>query len=161
VGGDIVRKTYLTSEEDYFSPAPEHFKETQARTEALGFRTSLFQLGESKDTNPPVALMLYLPPGGVLFRHRHDCHRMEVVVQGSMQTEEGLWLNPGDVRLSNPGEFYGPHTAGPTGVLSVEIFSSTAGVASEMHPDLPPEHRAMLEASRARALAAQAAKSES
>jgi hypothetical protein len=29
----------------------------------------------------------------------------------------------GDVMVSTPNEFYGPHTAGPEGSLSVEIFS--------------------------------------
>jgi anti-sigma factor ChrR (cupin superfamily) len=145
-----MRNTYLASEDDYFGTAPEGLEDSVLRSKSLGFSASVFQLGEVAADNPPAVLMLYIPPGGVLFRHRHDCFRLEVIVQGSLMVEDGRWLGPGDVRLSKPGEFYGPHTAGPTGVLAAEVFSSTTGLSSEMDPDLPPEHAAILKAARAR-----------
>jgi hypothetical protein len=132
-----MRNTWLAGEADYFDAASPELAESHARARAEGFKTSVFQLGDSVADNPPVAVMLYLPPGGVLYRHRHDCHRWEVVVQGSLTTEDGRVLNPGDVRISKPGEFYGPHTAGPSGVLCAEIFSSVTGLKSEGDPEHP------------------------
>lgn len=133
-------KTYLASDPEYFSVAPESLKYAQIGAEAMGYRNAIFRMGADDAENPPAVVMLYLPPGGVLPRHAHDCYRIEVVVQGSMQAEDGLWLRPGDVKTSEPGEAYGPHSAGPAGVLSVEIFSSTAGVDAVFPPDLPEAH---------------------
>ena len=132
-------KTYLVSDPAYFSVAPDGLKYAQIGAEAMGYRNAIFTMGDDGE-NAPAVVMLYLPPGAVLPRHAHDCHRLEVVVQGSMQAEDGLWLKPGDIRTSEPGEAYGPHTAGPTGVLSVEIFSSTTGVDAHFDSDLPEAH---------------------
>lgn len=142
-------KTYLSNDPGYFSVAPEDLEYARVGAEAMGYRSAIFKVGADEAENPPAVVMLYLPPGAVLPRHAHDCYRLEVVVQGSMQTEDGMWLESGDVRTSDPGEAYGPHTAGPTGVLSVEIFSHTAGMDAEFAPDLPPEHVEILARARA------------
>lgn len=79
------------------------------------------------DPDAPAATLLGLPPGGLLPRHAHPCHRVEVMVRGSIELDDGRVLKPGDVMISAPGEFYGPHLAGPEGSLSVEIFSKLTG----------------------------------
>jgi hypothetical protein len=134
-------KTYLASDPTYFSTAPPALKYAQIGAEAMGYRNAIFRMGSDDAEDAPAVVMLYLPPGAVLPRHAHDCHRIEVVVQGAMLTEDGQWLNPGDVRTSEPGEAYGPHTAGPRGVLSVEVFSNGGGVDAAFPTDLPPEHQ--------------------
>ena len=52
---------------------------------------------------------------------RHGGYRVEVVVMGEMHVEEGRVLRPGDVMVSEPGMMYGPHIAGPEGVMTVEV----------------------------------------
>ena len=129
---------------DFFSIAPESLKYAQVGAEALGMRNAIFKLGDTDDATAPVVVMLSLPPDGLLSRHRHDCHRFEVVIRGSMMDEHGTWLHPGDIRISAPGEFYGPHRAGPDGVLSAEIFSAASGVDAAFPDDLPESERQAL-----------------
>lgn len=136
--------SYPASDPAYFSNSPEDLKYAQIGGEAMGYRNAIFRMGPDGSKDAPAVVMLYLPPGAVLPRHAHDCYRLEVVVQGSMLTEDGACLHPGDVRTSAPGEMYGPHTAGPQGVLSVEVFSSGAGVDARFAADLPPEQQANL-----------------
>ena len=75
----------------------------------------------------PAAVLLEMPPGYVLFRHAHICHRFEVVVKGSLEAG-GRVLGPGDVMTARPGEMYGPHRAGPDGCTTLEVFGSLEGV---------------------------------
>jgi hypothetical protein len=84
--------------------------------------------GEGDDAlGSPAVVVLDMPPGYVLFRHAHICHRFEVVVKGSL-TADGKVLGPGDVMTAVPGEFYGPHVAGPEGCTTVEVFGTLEGV---------------------------------
>lgn len=136
---------YPASDPAYFSIAPEDLKYAQIGGEAMGYRNAIFRMGPDGSKDAPAVVMLYLPPGAVLPRHAHACYRLEVVVQGSMLAEDGVWVHPGDVRTSAPGEMYGPHTAGPQGVLSVEVFSSCAGVDATFADNLPAAHQAGLE----------------
>jgi hypothetical protein len=62
-------------------------------------------------------------PGWVLPRHAHDCHRFEVVVQGTLDVGDRI-LKTGDIIVSDPGVAYGPHIAGPEGCTTFEIFSN-------------------------------------
>jgi len=133
--------TYLAKDPTYFTLSPQALKYAQVGAEAMGYRNAILRMGSDDVKDAPVVVMLYMPPGAVLPRHAHECHRVEVIVRGSMLTEDGMWLNPGDVRTSAPGEAYGPHTAGPLGVLSAEIFSNTAGVDGVFPADLPREHQ--------------------
>src|SRR3954470_16709719 len=90
--------------------------------------TRIFVLSDRDDDwDAPAAVMLEMPPGYVLFRHAHICHRFEVVVKGSLEAG-GRILRPGDVMTATPGEMYGPHTAGPMGCTTVEVFGSLEGV---------------------------------
>jgi hypothetical protein len=118
--------------------APEALQYTSVFAEAVDHRVASFVLGEDDDAEAPLALFMNLPPGWVLDRHAHDCHRFEVVIEGSMIVGGGAVLGPGDVHTSTPGEQYGPHMAGPDGVLTLEIFSRQAG----LHPDRETPHEA-------------------
>jgi hypothetical protein len=85
-------------------------------------------LGDDPESSEsPAVVMLEMPPNYALFRHAHICHRFEVAVKGSLEAG-GRILRPGDVMTARPGEMYGPHTAGPEGCTTVEVFSSLAGV---------------------------------
>ena len=69
----------------------------------------------------PAVVMLEMPPNYVLFRHADICHRFEVVVKGSLEAD-GEDPAPGRRHDRAPGELYGPHTAGPEGCTTAEVF---------------------------------------
>jgi anti-sigma factor ChrR (cupin superfamily) len=87
-----------------------------------GLGASYFLLGAEKD-NPPTVIALRMAPNWTTVRHAHEGWRMEIVVQGTLDVGERV-LKPGDVMLSEPGEAYGPHTAGPEGCVTFEVFTS-------------------------------------
>lgn len=90
--------------------------------------TQLFVLGEDASSpDVPAIVILDMPPGYVLLRHAHVCHRFEVVLKGSMEAE-GRTLVPGDTMSAGPGEWYGPHLAGPQGCTTAEVFGTLDGV---------------------------------
>jgi hypothetical protein len=90
--------------------------------------TQLIVLGDNPDSlDSPAVVLLDLPPGYVLFRHAHICHRFEVVVKGSLEAEGRIW-EPGDIMTAGPGEWYGPHIAGPDGCTTMEVFGTLDGV---------------------------------
>jgi hypothetical protein len=90
--------------------------------------TRMFVLADAPDSwDSPAVVMLEMPPNYVLFRHGHTCHRFEVVVKGTLDAD-GKILGPGDVMTARPGEMYGPHTAGPEGCTTAEVFGSLGGV---------------------------------
>ena len=93
-----------------------------------GEGTRVFVLGDDpSDGDAPAVVLLEMPPHYVLFRHAHICHRVEVVVRGSLDAG-GRTLRPGDVMTAGPGELYGPHVAGPEGCTTAEVFGSLEGV---------------------------------
>ena len=96
---------------------------------AVGWQSATFPMGKPSDEDIPVVALLYIPPGHVLPCHTHDCYRVEVMLQGTLHMGDRV-LRAGDVWTSEAGEFYGPHVAGPTGSLSVEIFASSKGSRS-------------------------------
>jgi hypothetical protein len=127
-----VSEFFLIADKSTWEGGPSQLTFARDGAESLGFKFRGFVMDDDQDApTAPVAALLYLPPRGVLPRHAHDCHRVEVIVQGSLEAE-GRTLHPGDVAVSRPGVFYGPHVAGPEGSLSVEIFSTAAGVAAVM-----------------------------
>ena len=88
-------------------------------------------LGDPADESAPATLIFTMAPNSVLPRHAHSCERFEVVLEGSLKVEDNeLELGPGDVMIARPGEAYGPHTAGPEGCRTLEIFSTLAGAHS-------------------------------
>lgn len=118
---------FKKSEPDFWRIAPKALAYTQVFAEAVDHKVASFVLGDDDDLEAPLALFMNLPPGWVLSRHGHDCHRFEVVIEGSMIID-GATLYPGDVSTSGRGEEYGPHMAGPEGVLTLEVFSRQAGM---------------------------------
>lgn len=93
-----------------------------------GKGTRVFVLDDQAQAwGSPAVVVLEMPPNYVLFRHAHVCHRFEVVLAGSLEAA-GRILRPGDVMTARPGEMYGPHTAGPEGCTTVEVFGSLEGV---------------------------------
>ena len=107
---------------DYWATGPEFLQAIKQQAETYGLKVANFMMGAAQDDQAPVATVMYMPPGFVLARHAHDRYRVEVIVQGSVDTGDRV-LHAGDVMVTEPNEYYGPHTAGPDGSLSVEIFS--------------------------------------
>jgi len=83
----------------------------------------------------PAAHLLPMPPGYRLFRHGHPCKRFEVVVQGTLEVGDGRIARPGDTFTAEPGELYGPHTAGPEGCTTFEIFGELEGMMRVLYED--------------------------
>jgi hypothetical protein len=140
---------------DYFDAmTPEALKFARELGSEGGVELGTVLLGEDPAA-APVAMALELPPGYTLPRHAHNTYRAEVIVRGSLLLSDGTTLGPGDVWTSGPGEFYGPHTAGPEGVLTVEIFASSAGLAPTPDPEGEEGGVEMTDAIRAKTLEAQ------
>ena len=111
----------------------EFSEEFAVGAEATGVRLAHFVMSDDpNDMEAPLASIFYMRPNFVLPKHDHDCHRVEVVIDGSVRIGDKI-LRAGDVSVSRPGEAYGPHIAGPTGVLTVEIFSRQKGLAPNTH----------------------------
>jgi hypothetical protein len=111
----------------------EFSEEFAVGSEAVGVRLAHFVMSDDKnDMEAPLASIFYMRPNFVLPKHDHDCYRVEVVIDGSLRIGDKV-LSAGDVSVSRPGEAYGPHIAGPTGVLTVEIFSRQKGLAPNTH----------------------------
>lgn len=100
----------------------KELKFSQELAREAGYDVGAVLLGAEGDMDAPMVSILQLEPGGVLPRHAHDCYRVEVVLRGSIDNGETI-LGPGDTMISAPGEWYGPHIAGPEGSTTVEIFS--------------------------------------
>ena len=101
---------------------------TTRRVAPMGVKLAHFVMSDDReDMDAPLATIFYMPPNFELRRHAHDCHRVEVVIEGSVQVGDRV-LRAGDVSVSSPRESYGPHVAGPTGCLTVEIFSRQAAL---------------------------------
>jgi hypothetical protein len=125
----------ITAGDDVFGLAPEFLRALAAMMPDIGLRTGYIPLGDPDDPATPGVVMLYMGPGVVLDRHAHTCERFEVVVKGSLYVGDKVLL-PGDVMRAAPYEFYGPHTAGPEGVLTAEVFSSFAAAYTPVY-ELP------------------------
>jgi len=111
----------------------EFAEEISVGSAATGVRLAHFVMSHDKDDmDAALASMFYMPPGFELPNHEHDCFRVEVVVQGSLRVGDKV-LHPGDVSVSAPGEPYGPHIAGPTGCLTMEVFSRQSALAPKLH----------------------------
>jgi hypothetical protein len=116
---------------DYWQ-VPDRFAPMVGITDDI--RSSWFLMGDAASDESPVAAVLQLEPGGVISRHGHDCERFEVIVSGSLHVDDTV-LHPGDVMVAHPGQFYGPHIAGPDGCVTVEIFSKASGAYKVIYED--------------------------
>ena len=108
--------------------APAWFSKVMEPMGSDASRIPVWHLGAAEDMSVPAAYLLRMPPGYVLFRHGHPCKRFEVVVQGTLEVGDGRIAHPGDAFTAEPGELYGPHTAGPEGCTTFEIFSALEGM---------------------------------
>lgn len=106
-----------------------------------GLSLGLHLVGD-RSGDPPAVVLLHMPAGHVLERHAHDAARMEIVVAGSVILPDGRVLHAGDVSTSDPGEFYGPLTAGPAGSVTIEIFSHASGLPPKRVGDESAERMA-------------------
>jgi len=146
---------YPYSEPDYFDAmTPEQLRFARELGKEGGLDLGTILVGDDLVSSPAV-MMLELPPGGTLPRHSHGTHRVEVVIRGSLQMADGRVLTPGDVWTSGPNEFYGPHTAGPEGVLTAEIFATCAGLAPTPDPESASDDAEMTASIGAKAREAQ------
>lgn len=129
-------RIFKVDDPEFFEQGPAWAEWVRVGTEALGMKIANFVLADGEDDQAPVASLLFLPPHHRLPRHSHDCHRVEVIVRGSLHVGDQV-LHPGDVSVSAPHEAYGPHIAGPTGSLSVEIFTRAEAILAEPDPAGP------------------------
>jgi hypothetical protein len=110
--------TYLSmSDPQFWARCPEELQPLVDK----GLGASFFLLGQRSE-NPPTVIALRMEPDFVLARHAHNCHRFEVIVQGSLDAGERI-LGPGDIMFSEPGTAYGPYVAGPEGCTTFEFFT--------------------------------------
>jgi len=128
---------YKYGEDEFQLQAPEWLKEVFPALRTTENGAAMWVLGDEKDGyNAPGVSVLDMPPNYTLFKHAHPCYRFEIIVRGEMTNEDGVLLGPGDVMTAEPGEFYGPHTAGPEGCVTLEVFSALEG-AFRVFEELP------------------------
>jgi hypothetical protein len=96
-------------------------------TKAIGLEATTFVLGAPNDPSAPAAAVMKMPPNFVLPRHAHKSHRVEVVLDGSIDVGDRV-LHPGDVMTADYEEAYGEHRVGPEGCTTLEIFSTVSGM---------------------------------
>jgi hypothetical protein len=111
--------------------APERFRALHEKLRSLGIRASYFPVGDADSDATPVAVIVEMPPGFVIMRHAHPCARFEVIVRGTLESEDKI-LRPGDVMVSAAGELYGPKKAGPDGCTTIEVFATAPGVTKRI-----------------------------
>lgn len=122
---------------------PEHLQATRAIAQEFGIDLGSIVMSEDPtDGDAPAVMILRLPPGGRIDRHEHGCHRVEIVLHGSLQTADGQTLQPGDLAVTPPGSFYGPFIAGPQGSVTVEIFGKASGLTNIRYDEQDPESAA-------------------
>ncbi len=125
----------MDDDPDYWQ-APERFRALFEKLRSLGIRASYFPIGDPDDDRTPVAVIVEMPPGFVIMRHAHPCARFEVIVRGTLESDDKI-LRPGDVMVSAAGELYGPKRAGKDGCTTIEVFGNAPGVTKriEERPD--------------------------
>jgi hypothetical protein len=114
----------------YWDRYPEHLKDMAGiMADSRLTPATMHVMGEPSDEAAPTALIFTMPPNSTIPRHAHDCERFEVILEGSLMVDD-MVLGPGDVMIARPGESYGPHTAGPDGCRTLEVFGTLAGAHS-------------------------------
>ncbi len=127
-------KIFSADSPELWAAGGESLEWARSAAEAFGGNFATFSLGEENDPRSATISLLRLPPNFVLLRHSHPCHRVEVIIKGSLRVGERV-LGPGDVAVSSPDEAYGPHIAGPQGCTSVECFSTAEGIDARLDTD--------------------------
>jgi hypothetical protein len=125
-----AKRFFALDDPDLWASIPDALAHLKAR--GGDNDVAYFLLGSSDPaTEPPTVVALKMEAGRVLPRHAHNCGRFEVVVSGSLDIGERV-LHPGDIMVSSPGVFYGPHVAGPDGCITFEVFSDFRGAHTSM-----------------------------
>jgi hypothetical protein len=114
---------------------PRWFAEALAPSGIPASAVPMWFLDKTEGWSAPAAFLLRMPPGYRLFRHGHPCQRFEVIVQGSLDIGDGRIGKVGDVFTEEAGSLYGPHTAGPDGCTTIEIFSAIDGMFRLIYED--------------------------
>jgi hypothetical protein len=130
---------YRKDSEGYWDRYPDHLKDmAQIMAASKLTPATMHVMGEPSDEAAPTALIFTMPPNSVIPRHAHLCERFEIILEGSLLVDDMI-LGPGDVMTARSGEAYGPHTAGPEGCRTLEVFSTLAGAHHQMldTPDGP------------------------
>jgi quercetin dioxygenase-like cupin family protein len=112
---------HLSPQEPEYWAVPEKYAPMVDLSPTM--RMTWFILGDDDSEDAPAAMVLDMQPGHVIARHAHDCERVEIVVSGSLDVGDHV-LGPGEIMVAHPGEFYGPHVAGPDGCMTLEVFSA-------------------------------------
>lgn len=107
---------------------PEWFSKELAKAGMNAAAIPLWHLDKRDDWSVPAAYFLKMPPGYELFRHGHPCQRFEIVIQGSLELGDGRTATVGDTFTADAWTLYGPHTAGPEGCTTIEVFSAVEGM---------------------------------
>jgi hypothetical protein len=128
---------YSLDDEGFWAIGPESLDWMRVVAEAIDVQFARFPLGDPDDENTPFASVLCMPPNYELWRHKHDCHRFEAIIKGSIRVGDRT-LGPGDFMTSAPNEPYGPYYAGPEGCVTVEIFSTRKGLSTIIDDDTDP-----------------------
>src|SRR3546814_3557012 len=89
------------NDEEFWGHVPEDFKHIAGEGSMEGISISVYELGKAED-DAPVMTALHMAPGYRLPRHAHDCFRLEVIMQGSMDVGDGRILKTGAVMMSEP-----------------------------------------------------------
>jgi hypothetical protein len=96
--------------------------------------------GDDEDPKVITALGKKMEIGEIRVRHSYTCERIEVIVQGSLDTGERV-LTPGDMLRSRPKVFYGPYVAGSEGCTTVSISNGLTGsYVICLESDIPLRH---------------------
>jgi anti-sigma factor ChrR (cupin superfamily) len=122
---------YSMDEDPDYWQAPERFRAIFEKLRSLGIKASYFPVGDAKADSTPVAVVVEMPPGFVIMRHAHPCDRFEVIIRGTLESEDRV-LRVGDVMVSAAGELYGPKKAGKDGCTTVEVFGAASGVTKRI-----------------------------
>ena len=123
---------YSMDHDPEYWQSPERFRALFDKVRSFGVNASYFPLGDADNDSTPMAVVVEMKPGFVIMRHAHPCARFEVIVRGTLETEDGHVLRAGDVMVSRAGELYGPKTAGKDGCTTVEVFGTAAGVTKRI-----------------------------
>jgi hypothetical protein len=108
--------------------APEWLEKELAGTGMKASGIPLWHLDKIEGWSVPAALLLQMPPNYTLLRHGHPCQRFEIVIQGSLEIGDGRTATVGDTFTADANTLYGPHTAGPEGCTTIEVFSAVEGM---------------------------------
>jgi hypothetical protein len=111
--------------EDISSPAfwtsPEDLRSLLIRNDDDGVRLKYLPT-DPDNYDAPGAVVMDMPAGFVLYRHSHECDRVEIIVRGSLDIG-GRILDAGGIMTADAGTEYGPHVVLEGGATTVEFFT--------------------------------------